>query len=144
MTMLTQESRAKLKTLLVRHESYKQFPYQDTTGHLTIGIGRNLDEKGISTTEAFYLLDEDILYFTSKLSANLPFFDDLNDARKIALVDMCFNLGVKGLLGFKKMIDALANKNYQRAAFEMLNSKWAEQVGQRAEVLSDIVRTGNI
>lgn len=139
---MTPETRLKLKKLLVIHESYKQFPYQDSTGHLTIGIGRNLDDRGISTTEAFQLLDDDIFYFYTKLNHALPFFCDMSDNRQIALVDMCFNLGINGLLGFTQAIEALKNKDYEAAAKEMLDSKWAEQVGERANTLAEIIRTG--
>jgi lysozyme len=141
---MTPEIRQKLKNLLVQHESYRQFPYSDTTGHLTIGIGRNLTDRGVSTTEAFALLDEDIVYFTSKLNHYLPFFADLSENRQIALVDMCFNLGVQGFLAFEEMIAALKAGDYEKAADEMLNSKWSEQVGERATCLAAIIRTGNI
>ncbi len=141
---MTPEARQKLKALLVQHESYRQFPYTDTTGHLTVGIGRNLSDRGISTTEAFYLLDDDILYFTAKLQHFLPFYFQLNEARQIALCDMCFNLGVQGLLNFKNMILALESHDYERAAQEMLNSKWAEQVGERATTLANIIKTGEL
>ncbi len=141
---MTPEGKQKLKQLLVNHESFKQFPYTDITGHLTIGIGRNLNDRGISANEAFYLLDDDILYFTGKLSHFLPFFHTLNENRQIALIDMCFNVGVQGFLNFKNMILALEAHDYERAAVEMLDSKWAEQVWQRATTLANIVRTGNI
>lgn len=141
---MTPESRKKLKELLVSHESYKQYVYQDTTGHMSIGVGRNLSERGISTTEAFYLLDDDILYFSSKLNHHLGFFSDLNENRQIALIDMAFNLGVQGILAFKNMILALESSDYERAADEMIKSKWAIQVGERANCLANIIRTGEI
>lgn len=143
MTM-TPEARQKLKGLLVQHESYRQFPYTDTTGHLTIGIGRNLIDRGVSTTEAFYLLDDDILYFSSKLTHYLSFFIDLSENRQIALIDMCFNLGLQGFLGFKGMILALEAHDYERAAMEMMDSKWAQQVGERASQLAAIMRTNEL
>jgi lysozyme len=141
---MTPESRQKLKTLLVKHEAYKQFPYVDTTGHLTIGIGRNLNDRGISLTEALYLLDEDALYFSHKLSNILKFWDRLNEARQIVLVDMCFNVGVQGLLGFKEMMLAIEVEDWVRAAQEMLDSKWATQVGERAFTLASIMKSGEI
>jgi lysozyme len=141
---MTPEGKQKLRSLLVQHESYRQFPYVDTTGHLTIGIGRNLADRGISQTEAFYLLDEDASYFTSKLSHYLPFFLKLSENRQIALVDMCFNLGVQGFLNFKDMILALESHDYERAAKEMLDSKWAGQVGNRAVKLAQIVKTNEL
>jgi lysozyme len=141
---MTPEGKQKLKTLLVKHEEYRQFPYSDTTGHLTVGIGRNLVDRGVSITEAYYLLDDDIFYFSNKLTLFLKFFQSLNEARQIALIDMCFNIGVQGLLGFTQMMLALESGDYQRASQEMLNSKWATQVGDRATCLANIILTGEI
>lgn len=141
---MTPESKQKLKQLLVKHESYRQFPYTDTAGHLTIGIGRNLADRGLSTNEAYYLLDDDIMYFSGKLNHFLPFFHTLNENRQIALIDMCFNIGVQGFLNFTHMIIALEAHDYERAAEEMLDSKWAYQVGERATCLANIIRTGEI
>lgn len=133
---MTPEGKQKLKVLLTHHESYKQFPYVDSTHHLTVGIGRNLTDRGISTTEALYLLDDDINYFINKLSHFVPCFAALNEARQIVLCDMCFNLGVQGLLNFTQMMLALEAQNYTLAAQEMLNSKWSH--------LADIMRTGEV
>jgi lysozyme len=141
---MTPEGKQKLKQLLVNHESYKQFVYTDTTGHLTIGVGRNLSDRGLSHNEALYLLDDDIQYFTGKLNHFLGFFSALSENRQIALVDMCFNLGVQGFLNFTQMILALESHDYDRAAYHMLDSKWAEQVGERAMCLANIIRTGEI
>jgi len=142
--MMTPEIRQKLKSLLTTHESYRQFPYADSTGHLTIGIGRNLSDRGISTTEALALLDDDIFYFTSKLANVLPYFSELSDNRQIVLVDMCFNLGVNGLLEFHKMLDAIEARDWEKAAFEILNSKAAHQDVNRYEQLAYIMKTGNL
>ena len=141
---MTPESKLKLKQLLVSHESYKQFPYVDLTGNITIAIGRNLTERGISTTEAFQLLDDDILYFTAKLNYYLHCFSSLSENRQIALIDMTFNVGVQGFLNFKEMIEALEKGDYNEAADQMLQSKWAEQVGERAVTLANIIRTDEI
>lgn len=141
---MTPEARQKLKGLLVQHESYRQFPYTDLTGHLTVGIGRNLTDRGISQNEAYFLLDEDISYFHAKLMHYLDCFEKLNMPRQVALVDMCFNLGLQGFLNFKEMVSALEAHDYARAADEMLDSKWAQQVGERAVRLANIVRSGEL
>lgn len=141
---MTPESRQKLRSLLLQHESFRQYPYSDTTGHLTIGIGRNLSDRGISQAEAFNLLDDDVLYFSSKLSQLCVYFDDLDENRKIALIDMCFNLGVNGFLAFRDMHACLENRDYIGASKAMLDSKWAEQVGQRAITLAYIIKTGEL
>jgi len=139
---MTPESRIKLKSLLLKHEAYKQFPYSDSAGYLTVGVGRNLQTRGISQPEALYLLDEDIKYFSTKLSSTLKFFNSLDENRQLALIDMCFNLGVQGFLNFKQMLLALEACDYERAANEMLESKWADQVKDRAVELANIIRTG--
>lgn len=141
---MTPEAKLKLKTLLVDHERYRQFAYADSTGHLTVGFGRNLTDRGVSVSEAFYLLDDDISYFTNKLNHYFPGFKSLDENRQIALIDLCFNVGVQGFLNFKRMIAALESGDYHRAADEMLDSKWAQQVGQRAITLANIVRTGEL
>lgn len=141
---MTPEGKLKLKNLLFNHEDYRQFPYKDTTGHLTIGIGRNLTDRGISLSESYYLLNEDIIYFSSKLYNVLPWFIDLDENRQIALIDMCFNLGLQGLLSFKKTLSLIAQGKHDEASIEVLKSKWATQVGDRAKMISQIIKTGEI
>ncbi len=141
---MSPDARQKLRSMLINHESYVQFPYSDTTGHLTIGIGRNLTDRGISNSEAIYLLDEDIIYFDGKLNHFLPFFHKLSENRQICLINLCFNVGIQGFLNFRNMILALESHDYERAAQEMLDSKWAEQVGERATILATIMRTGEM
>lgn len=141
---MTPESRMKLRNLLIQQENFSQFVYTDITGHFTIGYGRNLTTRGVSNSEALYLLDDDIAYFYAKLSHMVKFFDDLDDVRQIVLVDMCFNLGVQGLLGFTQMLSALEEKDYARAAEEMLKSKAAELCPDRYERLAVIMRTAEI
>ena len=141
---MTPDNRRKLRDLITNSEGYKQFPYTDTTGHLTIGIGRNLTDRGIFLNEAIEMLDNDVTYFTDWLSNNLEFFPELNDVRQMVMISMCFNLGVKGILDFKKMIDALANKDYDTAANEILDSKARHQTGDRYEKLADMMRTGEL
>lgn len=141
---MTPEAKQKLKNLLLNHESYRKFVYTDTTNHLTIGIGRNLSDRGISQSEALYLLDEDITYFTEKLRRYVSFFVALSDNRQIALIDMCFNLGIQGFLGFKSMLFALSKHDYDKAASEILDSKAAHQCPDRYLKLADIIRTDEI
>jgi lysozyme len=141
---MTPDAKMKLRNLLTSHEKYVQFPYVDTTGHITVGIGRNLTDRGISTNEALLLLDDDISYFSSKLAHYLNFFPGLDSNRQIALVDMCFNLGINNFLAFSGMIQALENKDWKCAHDEMLDSKWAQQVGERATQLANIILTGEL
>jgi lysozyme len=116
-------------------------PYSDSVGKLTIGVGRNLDDVGISETEALFLLANDIENITNKLQS-IPVFNTLSTNQQIALSDMAFNLGFHGILRFRKMWAALETSNYQLAGKEMLNSKWARQVPLRASELTKMIVEG--
>lgn len=128
---------------LKRHEGLRLKPYRCTAGKLSLGYGRNLEDKGISEHEAELMLSSDIHEVQDELTKLLPVYSKLNPARKDALTNMGFNLGVTGLLKFKKMISALEAGDYNLAAEEMLDSRWASQVGQRSKDLAEQVRTGN-
>ena len=133
-----------LKEQLIKHEGVRLRPYRCTAGKLTIGIGRNLDDVGISQEEALYLLDNDISKATSALLQALPWVKDLDDARRNVLINMAFNLGINGLLGFKNTLGLIEQGNYGAAAKQMLLSKWAMQVKDRAVELSKIMESGVI
>ena len=141
---MTPDARTKLKTLLVQHEYYRQFIYTNNNGSISIGFGRNLTERGISINEAFYLLDDDISYFNNKLNHYLHFFGHITENRQIALIDMCFDLGILGLLNFKKMIAALEIYNYELAAHELLDSELARKHPERAACIANIIKTGEL
>lgn len=117
-------------------------PYRCTEGRLTIGYGRNLDDVGITDAEADYLLKNDLKRVVSDLKKKLAFFDDLNNARKRALVNMGFQLGVNGLMKFSKMLNALENKNWDSAAKHALDSAWAQQTPERAKRIAERLRKG--
>lgn len=127
---------------LRRDEDCKLKPYKDSVGKLTIGIGRNLDDVGISEDEAEYLLTNDVKKVASQLDIALPWYINLDEIRKGVLLNMAFNMGINGLLGFKNTLNHIANGNYDIAAQEMLQSKWATQVGARATRLSKQMLTG--
>ena len=126
---------------LIQEEGLRLKPYQDTVGKWTIGIGRNLTDRGISESEAYTMLHNDIRECEARLDMNLPFWRQLSDIRQRVLVDMCFNLGIQGLLDFHNTLNALANSNYQGTANGMRASKWAEQVGKRAERLARMMES---
>jgi len=144
MLRIPPEIRNKLKTQLMDEEGYRQFVYADTQGVLTVGIGRNLVTTGLTVGEAMYLLDNDIVRCENDLWRLCPFYRDLDNARKLALIDMTFNVGIQSFLGFKAMIAAIQAKDYHRAAEEMRSSLWAKEVGKRAEHLAMIMETGNL
>ncbi|MDD2650546.1 MAG: glycoside hydrolase family protein [Candidatus Cloacimonadales bacterium] len=133
----------KLKTQLIKHEGLMLKPYKCTAGALTIGVGRNLDAKGISKAEATYLLENDIKDCIKQVKTHLSdIFYRLSENRQMVLVNMCFNLGINGLLQFKKTIALIRACEFEKASQEMLNSKWAKQVGNRAKELSNLMRIG--
>ncbi len=131
-----------LKEQLIRHEGLRLTVYDCPAGYKTVGVGRNLEGKGITEEEAMYLLDNDIKEFQESLSKELSWFDSLDECRRNILTNMAFNLGVSGLLKFKNTLTAIENKNWEEAASQMLESRWAEQVGSRATELSDLMKTG--
>ena len=158
----------KLIEQLIRHEGEKLQVYKCPAGFLTIGVGRNLETKGLTKTEceklnlgvseknsviakletrgitkeeSRYLLSNDIDYFTTELTNTLDWFEKLPKEAKMVLVDMAFNLGVSGLLKFKNTIALIEKGLYDEASKEMLNSAWKYQVGNRAVELSDQLRT---
>ena len=131
-----------LKEQLIRHEGLRLTVYDCPAGYKTVGVGRNLEGKGITEEEAMYLLDNDIKDFQESLSKELLWFDSLDECRRNILTNMAFNLGVSGLLKFKNTLTAVENKNWEEAASQMLESRWAEQVGGRAVELSELMKTG--
>lgn len=122
---------------LVRDEGLKLKPYRCTAGKLTIGIGRNIEDRGITEAEAYYLLQNDILACCQSLDKTLPWWRKLSDARQRALVNMRFNLGEAGLLAFRFTLRALQEGRWQDAHNGALASKWASQVGDRAKRIAE-------
>ena len=133
----------RIKEQLVRHEGLRLKPYRCTAGKLTIGIGRNLDDCGISQSEAYIMLINDIMNCEKQLQVKIPdIYNGLDEVRKSVLLNMCFNLGINGLLGFKNTLAFVKAGDWERAANNMLVSKWAKQVGRRAIELSELMRKG--
>ncbi len=141
----------KIANLILKYESYRSQPYDDQTGKtvlapegkVTIGIGRNISDKGISFDEANFLLANDIKEVSGRLQLNFPWFGKLDDVRQAVLIDMGFNLGIQGLYDFKNTLELIAAGKYKDASTEMLKSKWASQVGQRASELSNMMYSGS-
>ena len=133
----------KLTEDLIRHEGLRLKPYRDTVGKLTIGIGRNLDDMGITTEEALFLLNNDITRVRTELVLAFRWFPQLSPVRRDVITNMAFNLGVPRLKRFKNMIRHIENASWTSAAKEMLDSKWAKQVGQRAVELAKMMKDGD-
>ena len=130
------------KLLVKYHEGTKLFPYRDTVGILTIGHGRNLQQNGISAQEADYLLQNDLDRCQKELNDKLPWFNTLNEPRKGVLIDMCFQLGINGLLKFKNSLELIKNGDWDKAADSLKLSLWAKQVPTRCILNANIIKTG--
>lgn len=135
--------RFKLRAQLIANEGLKLKPYRCTAGKLTIGVGRNLEDVGISRDEAFYILNNDIDRVLDVLKTR-DYFKAVegDDVRARVLVDMAFNLGIAGLEKFTRTLDAVRRKDFVEASELMLESKWAAQVKGRALRLSKMMKTG--
>ena len=154
--------RDELVKMIAIHEGIVLNVYQDHLGIDTVGIGRNLEDRGITDgelsyinktmddiyegglteEEAYYLCMNDIAIVEKELLANKPIVNQLNDVRQMVLIDMAFNMGVPRLMQFKNMWMAIEKVNYPLACLEMLDSKWANQVGKRAVRLSEAMKNG--
>lgn len=144
---MTSEGRERLRLQLERDEGTqirngRHVIYDDSVGVPTVGYGRNLRDKGLSQREADYLLDNDIRDARAGVVARLPWAIGLPEARLAVLINMAFNLGLAGLLSFKKTLAAVQQGDYETAGLEMLDSKWRRQVGVRAERLALQMRSG--
>ena len=142
-------------------EGVRLSPYRCTAGFLTIGVGRNLDTnkltaeelafvghncrtKPITKEQSDYLLKNDIEKVCAELLNFLPWWAYLGDVRKRVLVNMAFNLGTEGLLKFENTLALIRSGSCAQAAAEMVKSKWAKQVGKRADRLANMMKTGEV
>jgi len=136
---------SKLIEQLKRHEGVRTHAYKCSADYITVGVGRNIDEDGglgLSDDEIDYLLANDIKRCKQELVA-LSWFVDLDEVRQDALINLCFNLGLTRLLGFRNAMAAMAEGDYEKAADEFLDSRWATQVGQRAVEVTNMIRSGS-
>jgi len=142
---------------LLLHEGAVNHIYTCPAGYKTIGVGRNIEtnpltakekekvgdiSKGITLDKALYLLKNDVKRCQDELIKNISWFYQLDDERQYALLDMCFNMGIRKLLGFKRMLNAMFIGDYKGAAKECLNSKYARDVGKRAVRIARLIETG--
>ena len=148
---------------LIEHEGLVLTVYKDSLGIDTIGIGRNLKDRGISREEldyldipnmevvyehgiseadARYLALNDIAIVENELCRVHTCVEDLDSVRQLILMDMAFNMGVPRLCKFRKMWNAIHEQNFEAASLEMMDSKWARQVGRRATILSNAMKLG--
>ena len=131
-----------LRARIVRHEGLRLKPYPDTMGKLTIGVGRNLTDVGISEAEAHMMLDNDILKARRAITENMLWVTQMDNARYGVLLEMVFQMGIGGVLKFKNTLAAMQRGDYTAAAAGMLDSLWAKQTPARATELAKIMATG--
>jgi len=143
-----------LKAALYRDEGIRTKVYVDccgkswrecsckTKGFLTVGVGRNLDAVGVSMVEADLMLDHDLTRTTADVLTYIPWSGQLDEIRREALINLAFNVGIGGLLGFTKMLAAMKRGDWATAASELLDSKYRKQVLLRAERLAKQITSG--
>lgn len=141
---MNQALNSNLQKLLILHEGKVNKPYNDIVGKITIGVGRNLTDRGISDGECALMLSNDIDIVFKAFKNNFPTWSTFDEVRQLVVLDMLYNMGINRFLGFKNMIDALNSKDFSLAAKEMLSSKWAGQVSSRASRLVEMMKTGNL
>lgn len=134
--------RTNLIDMLVLHEGMRTKPYEDSLGILTIGVGRNLESMGLSHDEVCYMLRNDIRRCEEELDNTFRWYKYLDQVRQDAMIDLCFNLGITRLRKFKKALGFMETDDFEKAADEFMDSKWADQVGQRAINVTTMIRTG--
>lgn len=135
---------SKLSDQLRRHEGVRTHAYLCSENKITVGVGRNLDENGglgLSDDEIDYLLENDIKRCKAELLA-FSWFTDLDSVRQDAMVNLLFNLGMTRLMGFRNALAAMEKSDFQKAADEFMDSRWATQVGNRADEVCEMIRTG--
>ena len=131
-----------LAAQLVNDEGLRLKPYTDTVGLMTIGVGRNLAGVGISKEEAMHMLENDIDRVCDQLDNLIPWWKQLSEQRQQALANFVFNVGITTAMTFKNTLALLQSGQFASAADEVLRSKWAGQVGQRAIRISTMIREG--
>ena len=133
---------SKLVKQLKRHEGLRLTPYKCTADKWTIGVGRNLEDVGISEEEAEMLLHNDIQRAKAQLVQKFPWTQELDEVRLAALINFTFNVGIGTVSKFVNAMALLKDGKFDMAASEFLQSRWATQVGQRAIEVTEQIRTG--
>ena len=137
---------SKVLEMLRRHEGCETHAYSCTSNRMTIGCGRNIDPAGglgLSDDEINFLLQNDINRVIAELTNEFAWFPELNECRRDAMINICFNMGLTRLRLFKLALGAMQNLDYSTAAAEFINSKWTKQVGNRAIEVALMIKTGN-
>ena len=134
----------KLIEMLKLHEGVRSHVYLCSAGYETLGVGRNISDSGLglSDDEIDYLLNNDLERVRQELTDTYFWFPALNEARQDAMIDISFNLGQTRLRGFVKAVEAMSREQFDIAADEFMDSRWSQQVGNRAVEVTEMIRTG--
>jgi lysozyme len=143
------ETLQRLSDQLIAHEGMELRLYKCPAGKWSIGAGRNLQDRGITEDEARHLLNNDIRISIDELTNTFRWFTRLDETRQAAMVELHFNLGLSNLKTFTKTLGLIAEAVEGRVAWhdvgrELLNSKWADQVGRRSQVIADMLIIGDV
>lgn len=139
---MTDDTLERLKATIKKAEGYSATLYQDTVGVQTIGYGRAIGRVGISRDEGELMFANDVGRVLRGLDMALPWWRGLDEVRQAALCEMTYQLGLNGVMNFRKVRQALSEGDYERAADEALNSRWHVQTPKRCERIAKMLRTG--
>ena len=131
--------------MLRKHEGVETHAYKCTAEKTTIGVGRNIDPAGglgLSDSEIDFLLANDVARVNKELIISFPWFAELDEVRKDAMINICFQLGLPRLKKFKMSLAHMKNGDYNLAADEFLMTNWANQTPARAKDITDMIRSG--
>lgn len=134
-------NREAVRKRLIEEEGLRLFPYTCTANKITLGVGRNIEDRGISDITAMQMLDEDIDLCVHELEKNISWWDEAPAGIQEVLIDLCFNMGISRLMLFSKTLQHLSHGEMDKAADELLNSRYATMVPNRANRNADIIRS---
>lgn len=143
--MIDADNIKEIKDEIIREEGFRPYAYPDSLGYMTIGYGRCVDRRkgpGLTRSEADFLLENNVRAALIFLRQEVAFFDSLPDGVARALVNMAYQIGVAGVLKFKKMLAALEKKDWKEAAAQALDSEWAKQTPERARRMAEMIGAG--
>ncbi|KID56738.1 hypothetical protein JF50_12565 [Pseudoalteromonas luteoviolacea] len=139
---VSRQSLEALKVQLICHVGLTVKPVRNSNGALVVGIGRQIEQVGISEQEAEYMLENDIAYLARTLSVEVPIFNRLSESRKLVLLNMAFSIGIDGLKGLKKLLAALCVEDFSLAAHEVWHCGWVDPCCDRAMELAIQMKHG--
>jgi len=139
---INQDNFDKLFEMIKDQEGFVGVPYQDSYGNLTVGYGWNIRSRPLSQDQAAYICASQLRDTDAELAKTIPYYAKLDDVRKSVIVDMAFQMGVKGVLLFVNMWQSIKMTDWNTAASDMLNSQWGREFKSRANVLAKMMKTG--